>query len=172
MVSDCDGKRIYDTAPMHPPPYSHPDIATYSNLLAESFRRWTGQALVTGNNIAAALYEAPFPLVSHGTEADPVFRYANRAALTLWETDWISFTRMPSRLSAEPIGVIQDDRQQLLRAAIQKGWVGDYRGIRISARGRRFEISDTILWNVVDAQGRLHGQAARIGRVDYASGSL
>lgn len=41
-------------------------------------------------------------IVSHGTETDPVFWFANRAAQGLWEMDWARFTRTPSRLSAEP----------------------------------------------------------------------
>lgn len=150
-------------------PYHIPAIAEYSRLLNDSFRHWTGRALVDGPGIAQSLYEAPFPVVSHGTEADPVFRYANRAALKLWEMDWDSFTRLPSRHSAEPVTDIQDDRQRLLKAALEKGWIDNYTGIRISASGKRFQIRDTILWNVVDAQGNRYGQAARIG---YASFSL
>ncbi|MEZ6067919.1 MAG: MEKHLA domain-containing protein [Planctomycetaceae bacterium] len=36
---------------------------------------------------AEALFEAPFVVVAHGTEADPILDYANRQALELWETD-------------------------------------------------------------------------------------
>lgn len=104
-------------------------------------------------------------MVSHGTEADPIFRYANKAALALWQMDWHSFTQLPSRRSAEADPDIQSDRSALLAAALAKGHVADYQGIRISAKGQRFRISNTILWTVTDAMGQKHGQAALIGSV-------
>ena len=142
-----------------------PQGAAYAALLADSFHRLTGRALCAGDP-AQGLWELPEPLVSHGTEADPVFRYANRAALDLWEMDWDSFTRLPSRLSAQDDPGIQTDRNQYLHQAATRGWVADYTGIRISAKGQRFRISDTVLWTVTDATGTRHGQAALIGRVE------
>lgn len=142
----------------------------YARLLVDSLHRLTGRAMVDRSlpdpALAAAIWEMPLPLVSHGTEADPIFRHANRAALTLWDMDWDSFTRLPSRHSAEAETGIQTDRSALLARALQHGWVEEYEGIRISATGRRFRIADTVLWTVTDAQGNRHGQAALIGRVD------
>lgn len=149
-----------------------PATRAYARLLVDSFARTVGRDLAPGlagldtPALTAALRDMPFPLVSHGPEADPIFRYANTAALDLWEMDWDRFTRLPSRQSAEAEPDIQGDRSRLLAAALAKGWVGDYSGIRISATGRRFRITDTILWNVTDAQGQRHGQAALIGRVE------
>lgn len=149
-----------------------PATRAYARLLAESFARTVGRDLIPGyrrmddNALTAALRDMAAPLVSHGTETDPVFRYANTAALILWEMEWDQFTKLPSRLSAEAEPDIQGDRARLLAAAIKKGWVADYQGIRISAKGRRFMIRDTVLWTVTDAQGVRHGQAALIGRVD------
>ena len=61
-------------------------------------------ARITGEPLCArgALFEAPFPVLAHGTESPPVFFYGNRAALTLWERSWDEWVRMPSRESAEP----------------------------------------------------------------------
>ena len=152
-----------------------PDSAAtcaYTRLLAESFARLTGHDLIAGQAemdeaaLARAMRDMDRPLVSHGTEPDPIFRYANTAALRLWEMDWDRFTRLPSRLSAEAEPDIQGDRARLLDRALEQGWVGDYRGIRITATGRRFRIADTILWTVTDASGHRHGQAALIGRVE------
>lgn len=131
----------------------------YATLLAQSFERLTGRAL-------GDPWTLPQPLVSHGTEADPIFRYANPAALTLWEMDWDSFTRLPSRLSAQDDPDIQTDRSRYLAEAASRGWVDNYQGIRISATGRRFRIAGTILWTVTDDQGLRHGQAALIRRVE------
>ena len=145
------------------PPHEHPDIQAYNRLMADSFHRFTGMSLAAGDMpLVQALWHAPHPIVSHGTEADPIFRYANAAALKLWEMDWDSFTRLPSRLSAEADSRIQSDRDALLKTTMRNGWVDDYAGIRISRTGRRFEIRDAVLWNVVDAAGVRHGQAAFI----------
>ncbi|MCD6035916.1 MAG: hypothetical protein K0R63_1657 [Rickettsiales bacterium] len=152
-------------------PFQLPAVISYSVLLASSYRHWMKENLLPdftelpSADFARALYEAPFPLVSHGTEADPIFRYANRAAQKLWELDWDAFVSMPSRLSAEPVKDIQGDRQRLLQEALKKGFVRGYRGIRIASTGKRFEITDTVLWNVIDEQGVQHGQAAQIN--DY-----
>ena len=149
-----------------PETFATPAARARIALIAESFARLLGRPLVRGADPVSALWQAPFAVVAHGTEADPIFRYANTAALTLWEMDWNRFTRLPSRLSAEAEPDIQGDRARLLAAALARGWVGDYAGIRISASGRRFRIADTILWTVTDATGQRHGQAALIGRVE------
>ena len=145
-----------------PQPHLAPEAAAYAALLAYSFHRQTGLTLPAD---ASALWLHPQPLVSHGSEADPIFRYANAAALALWQMDWHSFTQLPSRRSAEADPEIQSDRSALLSAALAKGHVADYQGIRISAKGQRFRISNTILWTVTDAAGQKHGQAALIGSV-------
>ncbi len=130
----------------------------YEALLAQSFQRLTGQTLTD-------IWSLPQPLVSHGVQADPIFRYANAAALALWQMDWDAFTKLPSRLSAQDDPAIQTDRNRYLAEAAARGWVANYQGIRISAKGRRFRIAETILWTVTDAQGQTHGQAALIGQV-------
>ena len=40
------------------------------------------------------------------------------------------------------------------------GYVDDYRGIRISSSGRRFEIDRATVWNLRDAAQAYAGQAA------------
>lgn len=151
-------------------PYLDPAVQAYNRLMADSFRRFTDQDMVNDAStlsdaaLAEALFHASQAIVSHGTEADPVFRYANAQALALWEMDWKAFTRLPSRHSAEADSGIQSDRNDLLRAALAQGHVDHYTGIRVSVSGRRFRIEDTVLWNVVDEAGIRHGQAAFIRR--------
>lgn len=106
---------------------------------------------------AQALFEAPFVLVSHGTQPDPIFNYGNRRALELWELDWEEFTRMPSRKTAEQ--VVQEERDRLLSEAATKGF-SYFSGIRITSTGQRFHIEDGILWNILDVRDRQCGQAA------------
>lgn len=131
--------------------------------MAESFQRTVCRLLLDNESLdvaalAHALYHAPFALLSHGTEEDPCFRYANLTAQRLWETGWHSFIGMPSRLSAEPVA--QAERKNLLARAAKQGYIDDYNGIRISRGGRRFEIRGAILWNVIDQHSVCHGQAA------------
>lgn len=143
-------------------PWQQQAIISNSQRLLQSFQHWTGRSLFEVNGspveIAQALFEAPFVLVSHGTEPDPIFNYGNRRALELWEFSWEDFTQMPSRKCVEP--VTQEERDRLLAAAATKGYIDNYTGIRISSSGKRFQIQDVILWNVLDEQNRRCGQAA------------
>ena len=128
-------------------------------LIAESFARLLGRPLVDpAEDVVAALWEAPQVIVAHGTEHDPVFFFANRAALAAFECDVEAFTRMPSRLSAET--PLREERQALLDRVTRDGFIDDYAGVRISALGRRFRIERAIVWNLVDGAGVRHGQAA------------
>ena len=138
------------------------EIIQHSQLLYNSFFTVTGKVLLdklTGKKeLAEALYHAPFVLLSHGTQPDPVFTYANLTAQQLWELDWEAFTQMPSRLSAEPVAV--SERQAMLEEARKKGFIADYQGIRIASSGKRFIIKNAILWNIYDSAGAYKGQAA------------
>ncbi|HEY9734947.1 MAG TPA: MEKHLA domain-containing protein, partial [Trichocoleus sp.] len=133
--------------------------------LLTSYRRCLGQDLLPTcppQTQADQLFHAPFAVVSHGTQPDPVFNYANQTALDLWEMDWPTFTQMPSRLSAEPVH--RDERAQMLAQLSTRGYVDNYQGIRISSQGRRFRLEQATLWNITDASGTRLGQAAMIGK--------
>lgn len=104
------------------------------------------------------LFTAPFVVVAHGTEADPILMYANRAALQLWETSLDVMLTMPSRETAEPVH--RDERADLLRRTTEDGFIQDYSGTRISATGKRFQIQQATVWNLVDDAGCPIGQAA------------
>jgi hypothetical protein len=149
-------------------PHLTREVSAYNALMAWSFHHFTGNDIMpdarqlNATDLAQAMFDAPVAIVSHGTEADPIFRYANAAALELWQLDWEAFTHLPSRQSAEPESGIQGDRDRLLKAALENGYVSDYSGVRISSQGRRFEIRNTVLWNVIAPDGVRHGQAAFI----------
>lgn len=134
----------------------------HTQLLLDSYHRWLGRELIpregSAEDQAQALFEAPFVVVSHGTQADPILNYANRTALELWEMDIPGLLQTPSRLTAEPLH--RDERARLLERTTRNGYVDDYQGIRISSTGRRFRIEQAIVWNLVDDHGALRGQAA------------
>ena len=107
---------------------------------ARSLKHWTGRELVPGISAPAALahavFEAPFVLVAHGTEADPLLNYGNAAALALWEMTWGELTRTPSRYTAEEAS--RNERARLLESVARRGFIDDYSGVRISRTGRCF----------------------------------
>lgn len=137
-------------------------LAAHVALLLDSHLRLTGRELLPPNadpvQLAQSAFEAPFALLSHGLEADPLFNYANRTALGLFELDWPALIAMPSRASAEPLN--QAARAQLMQRVLENGYIDDYNGVRIARSGRRFVIEQATVWNVIDAAGQLHGQAA------------
>lgn len=155
--------------PIAIPDESNHYLAEHAQRLTSSYRHWTGRDLVDSGLSAAgqarALYEAPFVVAAHGTGEDPVFNYANRAALALFETGWPDFVRMPSRLSAEPTERAR--RAQLLGSVSCRGFIDDYSGIRISTSGRRFRIHRATVWNVMDASGAPAGQAVMFRDWEY-----
>jgi hypothetical protein len=137
--------------------------------LLDSLRFWTGRGLFSEGMDAVAqaraMFDAPFAVASHGSEADPILNYGNRQALALWETDWPAFIAMPSRLMAEPVA--REERARFLARVATHGFVDDYRGVRISTRGRRFHIMGATVWNVVDSRGRYQGQAVMFREWEY-----
>ena len=147
-------------------PWQHQSVIQHSQRLIKSFHYWTKKPLIpiagSAQESARSLFEAPFVVVSHGTECDPIFNYGNAQALKLWEFDWETFTRLPSRQSAEPVE--QRDRDLLLSAAKTKGYSDNYHGIRISRTGQRFAIEDVVLWDVLDETHQCCGQAATFER--------
>lgn len=133
-----------------------------AQILLDSFHRRLGRELISregsADEQARRLYEVPFVVVAHGTQQDPILCYGNRRALQLWEVDAETLRTMPSRLTAEPLH--RDERARLLERTRRDGYADDYRGIRISRTGRRFEIERAIIWNLDDPDGQPAGQAA------------
>lgn len=149
-----------------PPSIATPGDPGHAQLLLDSFARFLGRELIdragTPAEQAERLFRASFVVVAHGTEADPILAYGNAAALALWEMDWETLTRTPSRLTAEPVH--REERARLLARTLRDGYVDDYAGIRISSTGKRFRIEQAIVWNLVDAVGLHRGQAATFDR--------
>lgn len=140
-------------------PALYRDDAMRIALIASSYRRLLGRDLVPlSDDPVAALWDAPLALVAHGVQADPVFFFGNRAALAAFDASIDQFTAMPSRFSAE--SPLREERQALLDRVTADGFIDDYRGIRISTTGRRFEIAGAVVWNLVDEAGVRRGQAA------------
>ena len=144
-------------------------VIAHSQTLARSLKNWTGRDLLPGvfppAELAEKIFRAPFVVVSHGTEADPVLNFGNSAALALWEMSWVELTRTPSRLTAEAPN--RAERARLLAAVTARGFIDDYSGVRISKTGRRFKISRATVWNLIFKDGQPCGQAAMFGEWEF-----
>lgn len=146
--------------------WRRPEVVAWSQWLLDSYRQCVGRELmqrVGGPEAQAqALFTAPFVVVSHGAQADPILNYGSQLALTLWEMTWEQLVQTPSRLTAEPVN--RAERERMLERARVQGYLDNYRGIRISRLGRRFLIEQAIVWTVVDQAGHRRGQAATFSR--------
>lgn len=150
-----------------PEPCSRNDyLVEHISILRRCYCHWTGHDLMQsgcGDGVAAKkLYYAPFVVVSHDTSNNPVFNYANRIALQLFEMSWSAFTILPSRHSAEPVE--REQRARFLAKVSSKGFSDDYQGVRISASGKRFLVQNAIVWNLFRDDGSAYGQAARFDK--------
>ena len=130
--------------------------------ILDSYFRLLGRELIVRTGSAEdqsrRLFEAPFVVLAHGTQADPLLDYGNRMALLLWERDRAQFITMPSRLTAEPL--LRSERASLLERVSRDGFIDDYAGVRVSSTGRRFQIDRATVWNVRNARHESAGQAA------------
>ena len=139
------------------------DLAKHTALLLDNYARCFGEDLVPrGPGEAKALIAADFVVLSHGTEADPIFNYGNVAAQRLFEMDWDRLTALPSRCSAEPME--QEEREALLKAVEVNGYTDHYGGVRVSASGKRIRIAGARVWMLLDAAGTTVGQAATFAK--------
>jgi MEKHLA domain-containing protein len=135
----------------------------FFGLLAGSHARLVGRPLVPPGRDAPWLYhEAPFAVLAHDTSPDPRFIYANQTAQDCFGYDWPTITALPSRLSAEAPN--RAERQALLDAVARDGFATGYRGLRIARSGERFWIEDGVVWQLIDRDGTVRGQAATFAR--------
>lgn len=130
-----------------------------ADLLCLSFKGLTGKPLLTsGADLGQRLYEAPFAVLAHDTQPDPIFFYANLAAQKVFEITWGEIVTLPSRVSAEALN--QTERARLLEEVKRYGFISNYSGVRISKTGRRFLVQNATVWNLTNNDGVYCGQAA------------
>ncbi len=145
--------------------WMRPEVIDWSQILLDSFHHFLGYQLIPRDDHKVAqaqtLFEAPFVVVSHGIQEDPILNYGNKIALELWSMTWDEFTQTPSRLTAEAMN--REKRQAILQQVAQQGYIDNYSGVRISSTGTRFLIEKTIIWNLINSSGQKSGQAATFG---------
>lgn len=148
-------------------------------LLDASLRECAGRGVVPSAVSAAeceglakseSIVVVSHDLASSGADG-PVFNYATRAGLELFDLSWRDFVRLPSKFSAEPDDV--EARAKLMDDVLRNGFASNYTGVRRASSGARFLITDVSIWNVRDKSGDLVGQAAMFQRdkVQFLSSS-
>ncbi len=142
--------------------WQQPKIIRWSQIMADSYQQLLGKNLIdsvnTPEQLAHDLFHAPFVLVSHDNQSNPIFNYGNQTALQLWSLSWEEFIKTPSVSTVEPVG--KAERELMLKQAEEQGYIDNYQGTRISHSGQKFIIEQVTLWNLTDESGQKCGQAA------------
>jgi len=140
-------------------------LSNHISIVTDSYFQLTDRQISFGSiqgetapGLAEAIFNAPFALVSHGIEKEPVFNYANKTAMRLFNMNWDEITALPSKYSAEMPN--REQRSQLLQEVKSAGYIENYSGVRIAKGGRRFYIEQATVWNLTDTNGVYYGQAA------------
>lgn len=148
------------------PQNQHP---SHLDLVFNSLQKCAGINLASRFNLptsaeitpstAKFVYEHPtFVLLSHSTDLDPIFTYANTAAQKLFKMDYTLFTSTPSRYSAEE-GGDREQRQIFMEKVKTQRYVDDYEGTRVASDKSRFLIR-AIVWELYDEDNVRRGAAA------------
>jgi len=145
--------------------WQRPEVIKWTKLLLDSYEHLLGMSLVErtkdSHQDAQQLFFAPFIVLSHDTQASPILNYGNQAALNLWETDWETFTKMPSRQTVAPENTQEQvTREQMLKIVQEQGYINNYEGIRINSQGKLLKITEMTVWNIFDENNSHCGQGA------------
>ncbi|TCO09152.1 MEKHLA domain-containing protein [Natronoflexus pectinivorans] len=144
-------------------------LKDYIFLITSSLKNLTNIELVDFSlNLeeqAKQVFNSDYVLLAHNATQEPIFNYANKTALRLFEMSWDEITNMSSKYSAESDE--RAKREKVLADVTEKGYSKNYSGIRISKTGRRFKIQNAVIWNVYDSENNRVGQAAMFDEFEY-----
>lgn len=135
---------------------THLEIIKYSYTLLTS----RDLPLSSNDNLITAFDKCSFPIASHDNSSEPLFNYANRAALNLFKMTSKQMIGLPSKDSALPID--QDERSLILEQVIKYGFIEHYQGKRVASDQSIFHIQDATVWNLLDHEKKYYGQAVII----------
>jgi hypothetical protein len=139
------------------------DIDQWIQWCSDSLKKARGVSLldyIHVDCIADVHSHERYAVVSHGTQDDPIFCYANAATLATFQYSEEEFYQLPSRKSAPTVGGERNNRQKIMKD-VDNNQVWDIpSGIRQRKDGSLFEFRDVILWNVYTDKGQRVGQCA------------
>lgn len=117
------------------------------------------------HNLISAFEACSYPIASHDHKAEPLFNYANKAALLLFKMKAQDMIGLPSKKSASQSN--QASREAFLKKVSRYGFVKHYQGERIASDGTVFYIEDATVWNLMNEINEYCGQAVIIFKVSY-----
>jgi len=152
--------------PIAPPSDANNWHQDFIARVIDAFARVTGGDLVAeagldpaapiSGNLGRSAWEGDFVLLTHDTNA--ILTYGNRFALDLWEMDWETLTRTPSRQTAP-----EEDRaaRAVIMAQVERdGFTRSYTGRRVSRTGKLFLIENATVFTLRDEEGAGFGTGA------------
>ncbi|GKY95586.1 hypothetical protein MPSEU_000519900 [Mayamaea pseudoterrestris] len=134
--------------------------------VSNSLQKFYGKSLYEEMSVAGpenVHSNEQYVVVSHGTQVDPIYNYANKAGLICFGYTEEEFVQSPSRKSA-PEGVLSEDRNLLVQHVLNHGWTIIPQSIRQNKDGERFLVQRILFFNVYDDDGNRTGQAATFDR--------
>jgi hypothetical protein len=102
-------------------------------------------------------------VISHGTQDDPIFNYANEAGLKFFDYSEEEFVQLQSKYST-PDGFLRADRTVIVERVRDQGWVIIDKAVRQNKSGDCFLVHRILFFNVFDDDGKRIGQAATFDR--------
>ena len=138
------------------------NLLTHLEIIKNSFTLLTSRDLPLGSNdnLITAFDQCSFPIASHDNSSEPLFNYANRAALNLFKMTLKEMMGLPSKASALPVD--QEERSLILEQVIKYGFIEHYQGKRVASDQSIFHIQDATVWNLLDHEKKHYGQAVII----------
>ncbi|KAJ3029715.1 UNVERIFIED_CONTAM: hypothetical protein HDU68_011328 [Siphonaria sp. JEL0065] len=143
-------------------------IRSHKQLIPEK-----NQVLTCSNDEdpAAYLESFPCPVLAHsGTPTgsnDPVMIFANSIGLRAFkfENDKEGFFGLHSKYTAKD-GGDRESREKAMQNVARAGYTLGYEGVRVAKDGSEFRLVDAMLWNVLDEEGVIIGQAALLKKLE------
>lgn len=145
------------------PPVVPDALVAHLARVVRSYTVLTGRDLVAYDPNPSVLAErvqrAPFILMSRSFERDALPAYGNDLALNLWQQSWDQFTASP--VSDESDASDEEHRmwRQANELALAAGHADVVSGALSAGSGRRIRFTRATIWNVLDDDGRIVGQA-------------
>lgn len=138
------------------------NLLIHLEIIQNSYTQLTRKVLPlnSNNNLINAFDQCSLPIASHDNSSEPLFNYANRAALNLFKMTSKEMIGLPSRASA--LKVDQDERSFILEQVMKYGFVEHYHGKRVASDKSIVHIQDATIWNLLDREKKYYGQAVII----------
>jgi hypothetical protein len=139
-------------------------------MIKNSYTQFTGKFLPLSycENLIEAFDQCIYPIASHDNSNEPLFNYANQAALNLFKMTSFEMIGLPSKASV--LLTNQEDRSLLLKHVTEQGFIQHYQGQRVASDQSLFNIQDATVWNLIDGFKKYHGQAVIIFKSSLING--